>query len=59
MTCLAIGIITAQARNVLIATTPIGKSHMMNLKKIADEIAQRGDSVMVRISTSCKHLTLT
>ena len=37
----------AQAGKVIISTTPIGKRHMMNLKKIATEIEQRGNTVMV------------
>lgn len=49
MTCLAIGVITAQSGNILIASTPMGKSHLMNLKKIATEVERRGNSVMVSI----------
>ena len=40
------------AGKILIATTPRVKSHTMNLKKIAEEIEQRGHSVMVSKSLS-------
>ena len=43
----------SQAGKVIIASTPVGKSHMMNLKKIATEIEQRGNTVMV-CSSACQ-----
>ena len=45
---LACTAIYSQAAKVLVATTPVGKSHMMNLKTIAKEVEQRGHSVKVR-----------
>lgn len=51
--CLASILLAAQAGKILIATTPIGKSHMMNLKKIAKEVEQRGNTVMVRPAVNC------
>ena len=50
--------IAAQAGRVLIATTPVGKSHMMNLKKIAKEVEQRGNTVMVSPAADCIYATL-
>ena len=47
-----ISISAAQAGKILIATTPVGKSHMMNLKKIAKEVDLRGHRVMVDPFTS-------
>lgn len=47
LSLLACSICASQAGKVLIAVTPIGKSHMMNLKKIAKEVEQRGNSVLV------------
>ena len=44
LACILIG---SQAAKVLVATTPVGKSHMMNLKMIAMEVERRGHSVMV------------
>ena len=49
LTLLVCGTCAAQAGKILIATTPVGKSHMMNLKKIAKEVEQRGNSVMVSL----------
>ena len=46
---LVCGISASQAGKILIATTPIGKSHLMNLKKIAKEVEQRGNTIMVRL----------
>ena len=45
------GVHAVQAGKILIATTPIGKSHLMNLMKIATEIEHRGNTVMVILSS--------
>ena len=46
---IATGVLNAQAEKVLIATSPVGKSHLMNLKVLAKEMEQRGHSVMVSV----------
>ncbi len=40
----------SQAGKILIATTPVGKSHMLNLKKIAKEVEERGTIIMVHLA---------
>ena len=52
---IATGVVGAQAGKVIIATSPVGKSHLMNLKVIAKEIEQRGHSVMVSVTVLFKH----
>ena len=49
VTLLGCFICIVQAGKVLISTTPVAMSHMMNLKKIAIEVEQRGNSVMVSL----------
>ncbi len=52
MAIIASGVVSAQAGKVLIATSPVGKSHLMNLKIIAKELERRGNSVMVSVTAS-------